>query len=400
MAQNNTNSPYTRYGLGELREPATGRSQAMGGIGYGVRSNNSINPANPASYSAVDSMTFLFDLGITGLISKFNDASGTRNTRNGNLDYLAMQMPLSKNIGASFGIMPFSFTGYDYSISGTTKFAGLSDTINYTQSYNGTGGISQVYGGLSVRLFNHIALGANAIYLFGNNTYSRAFSIYDISNSSLTTHTTSEYIKIDVNSFNVRLGAQVFGKVSKKGYVTVGAMFEPKMNLNGSYSTLIQGLDSTVKVPTSHYFETPMQFGLGASYTYDKRLTVGADYLHQNWANAKYFGQKGVLRNRDKFAVGGEYIDNPYGKSYFQRMSFRLGAYYSTSYINVNGYTPSQKAITCGFGFPLRSSKSLINTSFEYGTKGKSTTNSIKENYFRLTLNLSLNEVWFFKRKL
>jgi len=77
-----------------------------------------------------------------------------------------------------------------------------------------------------------------------------------------------------------------------------------------------------------------------------------------------------------------------------------LGAYYSTSYINVNGYTPSQKAITCGFGFPLRSSKSLINTSFEYGTKGKSTTNSIKENYFRLTLNLSLNEVWFFKRKL
>ncbi len=400
MAQNNTNSPYTRYGLGELREPSLGGSQAMGGIGYGLRSHNSINPANPASYSAIDSMTFLFDMGVTGLASHFNDATGSRSTHNGNLDYMAMQMPLGKYMATSIGIIPYSFTGYDYSISGMKKIDGLSDTINYTQSYKGTGGISQLYGGLSVRLFKHISLGANAIYLFGNNTYSRVLSISDISNSSLTSHATSEYIKIDVASFNVRLGAQVFGKVSNKGYVTVGAMFEPKMNLHGSYDMLIQGLDSTVKVPTSHYFETPMQFGLGASYTYDNRLTLGADFLHQNWANAKYFGQTGVLRNRNKFSVGGEYIDNPYGKSYFQRMSFRFGAYYSTSYVNVNGYTPSQKAITCGFGFPLRSSRSLINTSFEYGIKGESTANSIKENYFRFTLDLSLNEIWFMKRKL
>ncbi len=400
MAQNNTNSPYTRYGLGELREPGFGRSQAMGGIGFGVRDHASINPANPASYSAIDSMTFLFDLGISGLASHFNDASGSRNTHNGNLDYLAMQMPLSKFMGASIGVIPYSFTGYDYSLSGIAPINGLSDTINYAQQYNGTGGISQIYGGLSFRLFNHISLGANAIYLFGSNTYTKGLSIVDISNTSLTTHTTSQYIKIDVNSFNVRLGAQVFGKVSKKGYVTVGAMFEPKMDLHGTYDKLILGLDSTKDALTSHVFETPMQFGIGTSYTYDNRLTLGADFLYQKWGDAKYFGQTGALKNRTKISVGGEYIDNPYGKTYFQRMSFRFGAYYSDSYINVNGYTPSQMAVTCGFGFPLRSAKSIINTSFEYGVKGKSTATSIKENYFRFTLGLSLNEIWFFKRKL
>ena len=91
-------------------------------------------------------------------------------------------------MATSIGIIPYSFTGYDYSISGMKKIDGLSDTINYTQSYKGTGGISQLYGGLSVRLFKHISLGANAIYLFGNNTYSRVLSISDISNSSLTSH--------------------------------------------------------------------------------------------------------------------------------------------------------------------------------------------------------------------
>lgn len=401
MAQNNTNSPYTRYGLGELQEPAFGRSQAMGGIGYGIRDHASINPANPASYSAVDSMTFLFDLGVSGLMSHFSDATGGLSTHNGNLDHLAMQMPLSKYIGTSIGIMPYSFAGYNYSIYGSTKFAGNTDTINYRENFLGSGGITQVYGGVAVRLFNHISLGANLIYLFGHNTYTRTVTVEDVSvNSSMTTHSTSEYKKIGVNSFDFRLGAQFFGKVATKGFLTVGAMFEPKMNLNGTYDMLILGLDSTINSPASHYFETPMQFGIGASYTYDNRLTVGADFLHQNWSDVKYFGQTGVLKNRTRVSLGGEYIDNPFGNTYLQRMSFRFGAYVSSSYIDVNGYSPSQKAVTCGIGFPLRSAKSVINTSFEYGIQGKSTETSIRENYFKFTIDLSLNEFWFVKRKL
>ena len=54
-AQNNTNSPYTRYGYGQLQDQGFSVSQSMGGISYGLRSNATINPGNPASYSAIDS---------------------------------------------------------------------------------------------------------------------------------------------------------------------------------------------------------------------------------------------------------------------------------------------------------------------------------------------------------
>ena len=37
MAQNNTNSPYTRYGFGQLTDPGSANSKAMGGVAYGLR---------------------------------------------------------------------------------------------------------------------------------------------------------------------------------------------------------------------------------------------------------------------------------------------------------------------------------------------------------------------------
>ena len=65
MAQTSTNSPYTRYGLGELSDQHFGNSKAMGGIAYGLRNGLQVNAANPASYTAIDSLTFIFDIGLS-----------------------------------------------------------------------------------------------------------------------------------------------------------------------------------------------------------------------------------------------------------------------------------------------------------------------------------------------
>ena len=48
-AQNNTNSPYTRFGYGELADRSFGAGRAMGGVGIGLHSSKQINPMNPAS---------------------------------------------------------------------------------------------------------------------------------------------------------------------------------------------------------------------------------------------------------------------------------------------------------------------------------------------------------------
>ena len=141
-AQNNTNSPYTRFGYGRLEDPGFSRSQSMGGVAYGLRSRVNMNPANPASNSSIDSTSFLFEFGVSGLYSNFSSGSNSVNTFTSNLDYLAFQLPITKWMGMSAGLIPYSFVGYNY---GTVD--SISSTLTQSQTFYGTGGISQAYVG-------------------------------------------------------------------------------------------------------------------------------------------------------------------------------------------------------------------------------------------------------------
>lgn len=58
-----TSSPYSMYGYGIIGDRATSLQKQMGGVGYAMNSGRQINVMNPASYAAIDSLTFLFDLG-------------------------------------------------------------------------------------------------------------------------------------------------------------------------------------------------------------------------------------------------------------------------------------------------------------------------------------------------
>jgi hypothetical protein len=415
MAQNNTNSPYSRYGYGELRDPGFGRSQAMGGTGIGSRDKYSINPANPASYSAIDTLSFMCDFGVSGLLSQFSDQSRHASTYNGSFDYLAVQFPLAKWMAASIGVMPYSFAGYNYSIKGRLRDINITsknekldiydntDTIGYQQTFSGNGAISQLYGGLSVKLFNHLALGVNATYIFGSNQYSRALSITDSTNSSKTIYSTNQTISLDVRALSMRYGIQYFTNIGKRHQLTIGAVFQPKVNFHGNYSQITTTVSADT-VTVRPLTQSPLQFGGGFSYTYDNRLTIAADFMTQQWAKAAYFGKTDSLNNRTKISLGAEYQDNPYGNSYLKRMSFRAGLSYSNTYIDAYGYSPKCTAVTFGMGFPIRFSNSpnttMINTTFEYGIIGKASATSLRENYFRFSLGITFNEMWFFKRKL
>ena len=57
FAQSGTKSPYSQFGLGALAEQTSGFNKGMNGIGYGLREHNQVNYLNPASYSALDSLT-------------------------------------------------------------------------------------------------------------------------------------------------------------------------------------------------------------------------------------------------------------------------------------------------------------------------------------------------------
>ena len=81
-AQSGTNSPYSQFGLGLLSDQSHGFNSGMNGVGMGYRSGDVVNTLNPASYSAIDSLTMVFDVGVTGQITSFKEGDTRLNAKN------------------------------------------------------------------------------------------------------------------------------------------------------------------------------------------------------------------------------------------------------------------------------------------------------------------------------
>lgn len=394
IAQNNTNSPYTRYGYGQLEDDCFSRSQAMGGTSIGLRTKNTINSTNPASYSSIDSTSFIFEMGVSGLLSNFR-SNNTQNTSfTGNLDYIALQSPITKWMGLSAGLIPYSYVGYNYNYTDSLKIPMEEEYNVYDKTYYGTGGISQVYLGLSVDIADHLALGVNGYYMFGNINHYKAVSY---NQSELTTTNTIMKANLYIRSFNARFGLQYHETIGDKHKLNIGAIYEFRSGMNGKFEQTTTGTDTLI-VNSSELFEMPSLYGGGIMYTYDDRLMIGADFIYQEYSKALYYGKRDTLANRMKISLGAEYTHDPRGRRYIDRMAWRIGANYNNSYAKINEYQTSNFSITCGVGLPLRTSKTIINVNFEYGNVGGMKA-ILKENYFKFGLNFSLNEMWFVKAK-
>lgn len=387
MAQNATSSPSSRFGYGELNSNLPGAYRAMGGVGIGMRSNKAINPAQPASYTGVDSLTFMFDIAGSFLYTNYGDANGQSNKVNGNLEYITMQFPLWRRyVAMSLGVTPYSAVGYNFA---------LVDSINsdyyYSKSYRGEGGFTQVYGGLSVNLFDWVALGVNAYYMFGDIEQIRSLNFTGSALDSV-----QQVERFTANSLRLRYGMQFFHTFGKHK-LTLGGVFENKQAFSRmNYEHLETTTNDSLASITSG-FEMPMIYGAGLSYGYDNRLVVGLDYMCQDWSNALYFGEKGSLHKSHRMAVGAEYRNDPMSRKYLDAIYWRLGAHYTTAY--TDRYNQAEIGVSMGIGFPLKTVGTVINTTVEYGRRGL-TAGVLNENYLRLVINASISEHWFFKRKL
>jgi len=391
-AQNSTNSPYTRFGYGDLANRSFGAGRSMGGIGIGLRSSRQINPMNPASYAIMDSMTFLFDFGASFQASLYNDGTNKQSNLNGNVDYMAMQFPLFKPFAMSVGLMPFSHVGYRF---GEIKTS--SDNQVYTESFEGVGGLNQLYAGLSVELWKkRLSIGANINYLFGSITHT---AVTDYISSNTTRITGMKMMKLKDATFD--FGLQYVQPISKTDKLNVGLIYNPKKKLrNVNYETITNGseilLDDTI---TSRAYDYPVGYGIGLSYIRENKLIVAADFSLQEWSNASFDGKKDQFNNRSNIAAGFEYIPNLFSRPYLNRVRYRAGLNYSNSYVLMQGNSFKEFGLTAGAGFPISDARSFVNFSLEYVKIYPDFKTMINENYFRVTLSFTFNEYWFFKRK-
>ena len=392
MAQSST-TPYSKLGYGILSDNATGMQRAMGGVGIAMQNGRQINVMNPASYSQVDSLTFLWDMGLdlTNCWSKEGTKSGY--SLGGGLDYITMEFRLAKNLGAAIGIVPFSSVGYSFG----------GDITSGTDTRIGTGGFAEVFAGVGYQPFKGLSIGANFSYLFGSTT-----NVTNVESTSTTQFTRN----MDVKDWNMRAGLQYAFNISRKNKVVIGLTYQPKKSLHGNAWGTMGDVTQDTKLDTVKYmtmkgnYELPNTFGVGVSYTYDNRLNVELDYTYQQWSKAKYTpidyfeAPQTKWNNRWKVAAGMSYLPNPRG-NYFNRMTYRLGAFYNNDYMNVNGNDVRDYGLGLGFSFPaLAGNKTLVNLGVEWRHRYTAPTNLLKEDYLNITLSVNFNEMWFWKNKI
>ena len=398
VAQNNTNSPYTRYGYGQLADQGSGNSKAMGGVAYGLRDKYQVNFANPAAYTAVDSLTFIFDGGISMQNTNFSNGTLKQNAKNSSFDYITMQFRASRWAAISIGMLPYSNIGYNISQAYENT---ENSAASYVTTYNGEGGLHQLYFGAGFKIFKNLSVGANISYLWGGITRTTTESF---------PQSTSNYpfiiqSSVDIQSYKLDFGIQYTQPFGKKHSMTLGAVYSPGHNLNNTAYELRQSgntgdAGTTVTQTDIHAdYGIPTTVGAGLAYVYDDRLTVGVDGLLQNWDKVSYEGRKEFCK-RAKIALGAEFIPNPRGRNYLAFVKYRVGAYYSKPYYKIFGERAANEyGVTAGFGLPIPRTRSMVSVSAQYvHTKG-TTAAFLDENTLRLCIGITFNERWFFKRR-
>ena len=389
-------SPYSKFGYGILRDNASSAQLQMGSTGYAERSGRQVNAMNPAAYAATDSMTFLFDMGVT--VNRYwrKDDTGKQNDWGGGISYVTMQFPVAKNVGMSIGLLPYSSVGYAF---GSTVNNGYS-------SHQGSGGINQLYTGVSWSPFKGFSAGFNVGYLFGNI----GNDVYATTNTGV--GAVFEQV-MEVQDYHFRIGAQYTHRINLYNSVTAGITFDPGKTLLGK-TYVLKYLQSSSSAPDTiapgvvklnGNFSLAPSWGAGLAWDHESRSRVHAeiDFTYQPWKNAKYSQIENFsstrLDNRFKIAVGGSYTPDLRGR-YFKRVTYRAGAYYNRDYMMVGDNHVKDWSVSCGIGLPTSQSKTIVNVGFEYLNRSASPASLVTERYLNLTLGVNFNATWFFHRQL
>lgn len=391
-AQDNL-SPYSRYGYGNLRDNATSAQRAMGGVGYAMQSGRQINVMNPASYAAIDSLTFLFDMGINMTRLWASDEDNKTKNFGGGLDYITMQFPVGKIMGASFGLLPYSSTGYSF-----------GDQIsNGSNAFQGSGSINLLYAGVAIRPYiPGFSVGANISYMFGttrNDNY-----VYTTSGS------TSLFERVmEVRDYHLQFGAQYGINFTRDLRATLGVTYSPGKDFRGKtygikYDVNADATPDTIQTLNLRgNYSMPDTWGAGLNVNVANKLMVEVDYTYQPWKNVRYATLEGYegtrFDNRWKIAVGAEYTPNFRG-NWIQRVNYRIGAFHDNDYIMIGDNNVRRRGVTLGFGLPAPRSKTVLNLGLEYSTRRAYPNPLVKENYLFITLGINFNESWFHKSRL
>jgi hypothetical protein len=419
------NSPYSRYGLGDIVPNQNIVNRALGGITAGYHDNLSVNFSNPATFGNLSFAAqgylknTIFDIGAE--IDSRTLRSGTPVSRFSatsiNLSYLQLGLPirlkkLNKKgffMGGAFGLKPL--TRVNYKIAQFKRLPGIDSTVNL---FEGTGGLNEANVGLGFR-FRGFNLGFNTGYRFGTKDYATRVSpindtvAYFQSNSGNRTNFGGMFLDWGVqyewllpNTAMLRFGAHGNLSQNMSGNNTIT---RETISVDGNGS--IFRVDSVFQKEERGTVTYPMGYTVGFTYKdSSNRWLFGADYQRTAWSQYRFFNATDQVRDNWRIKAGAEFLPAGTGavKKYWSAVRYRAGAYYGSDYINVGSNLP-EIGFTFGAGFPLKlrrnyyeTQNSILNVAFEMGSRG-SQKSTIRENTFRICIGLSVGDLWFNRSK-
>ncbi len=416
--QEGTASPYSFYGIGNLKFKGTVENRSMGGLSIYTDSIH-VNLRNPSSYAGDnvgiypfggESRPVKFTVGGTYSSRDLKSDSGTAEASSTTFDYLAMSVPLGK-FGFGFGLLPYTSVGY--------KLESLNGSGDIENKFQGEGGVNKVFLGFGYQIAKGVTAGIDVHYNFGN--IQNSVLTYQYDNGVPVQYQSSERNRSDLSGLNINLGVSYKTMLKNDLELVTSATFTPESNLTSKNERSI----STVSVSSSgqeivvNRVQTdleamglketdlvmPSKLAFGAGIGKPRKWFVGAETTFQKtsrFSNQLYSTSSTTYEDAYSFSLGGFYIPD-YGSfdSYWKRIVYRAGLRSEETGLNINNQSIKEFGISFGVGLPVGDARLLSNANLgvEFGKRGTTNGNLIQENFINFQLSLSLNDRWFQKRK-
>jgi hypothetical protein len=398
QGQSTYNSPYSRFGLGDLYQPSNAMNGAMGGLKYGFRSPYLVNPANPASYTSFNKNYFVFDAGLQGNMVRMTSEDKVRDDGNFGLGNMTFGIPLSDKWGAALGLVPWSSVGYRIADPEVHPDFGGYNTI-----FEGNGGLSRVFLGTARKLGKHFSVGVNMNYMFGSLNYMQIVT-FDSTNF-LNLRSEKSRIASDIawdaglqymTMLNEERGLMLVAgaAVAIPASITMREdVLTETFRYSGSGVVMVRDTVEYVKGEKGEV-KIPMNIAGGLSLRRSDRWMLGADFAMQDWTRYEAFGQNDSLSASYQIALGGEYKVN--------NIFLRGGARFNQTYLQLKENQLNEYGISFGVGVPVYNksySVSMLSAGVELGQRGTKENGLIKESFGRIWVNFTMNQERWFKRR-
>ncbi|MBC7851307.1 MAG: hypothetical protein H7Y31_16310, partial [Chitinophagaceae bacterium] len=308
------NSPYSRYGLGDILPAQNILNRGMGGIGTAYADYQSINFRNPASYGVLQTVTLDFGVEVDNLtirstnpVNKFSNSSPI-------ISYINIGLPLAirkkKVWGLVFGLRPMTRINYKILRSERLNGGGLNDSV--ATLFEGNGGIQQAYVGTGVRIGRFTA-GVNVGYVFGSKDYNtrRIFL-----NDTVAYYKANYETKTNINGLLLNAGAQYIAQLNKTMFLRLGVQGNWQQTLRGSRNVKRETFDydaNSASFKIDSVFSSaeekgdiimPASYSFGAVLEKSGKFLVGIDYTASKWSDYKFYNETDQVQDSWELHLG------------------------------------------------------------------------------------------------